>query len=77
MRKSTDVIKTIEHELGLSHKKHTTDDMLFTLEQVACIGACGLAPVITVNEDVHGTMTSDKAIEIISEIKRKEAAGDA
>jgi NADH-quinone oxidoreductase subunit E len=74
VRKSTEIIKTLENELGLSEKKHTSDDMLFTLETVACLGACGLAPVIVVNEDVHGTMTRDKTIALIKKIREEEAA---
>jgi NADH-quinone oxidoreductase subunit E len=48
--------------------------MLFTLETVACLGACGLAPVIVVNEDVYGGMTKDKTIELIDNIRKGEAA---
>jgi len=74
VRKSTDIIKTLENELGLSEKKQTSDDMLFTLETVACLGACGLAPVIVVNEDVHGAMTKEKTIELLKSIREEEAA---
>jgi len=74
VRKSTDIIRTLENELGLSEKKQTSDDMMFTLETVACLGACGLAPVIVVNEDVHGGMTKDKTIELLKKIREEEAA---
>jgi NADH-quinone oxidoreductase subunit E len=74
VRKSTDIIKTLKKELGLSNDKHTSDDMLFTLETVACLGACGLAPVIVVNEDVHGAMTKEKTAELVKKIKEEEAA---
>jgi len=74
VRKSSDIIKTIEDELGLSDNRNTTDDMVFTLETVACLGACGLAPVIVVNEDVYGAMTKEKTIELIQKIKEEEAA---
>ena len=74
VRKSTDIIKTLEKELGLSEKKQTSDDMMFTLETVACLGACGLAPVIVVNEDVYGAMTKEKTIELIKNIREEEAA---
>ncbi len=47
----------------------TTEDGLFTLEEVRCIGCCGLAPVLTVNEDVHGLMTKKKVPEIINHYK--------
>ena len=56
-------------ELGLSHKKHTTDDMLFTVETVSCLGACGLAPTLTVNNEVHPSMTPEKALELITELR--------
>jgi len=74
VRKSSDIIKTIEDELGLSDNRNTTDDMVFTLETVACLGACGLAPVIVVNEDVYGAMTKEKTIELIQKIREEEAA---
>ena len=73
VRKSTDILKTLENELGLTAEKKTSDDMLFTLETVACLGACGLAPVIVVNEDVHGAMTKEKTIELIRNIREGEA----
>ena len=61
--------------LGLSETKHNSDDMLFTLETVSCLGACGLAPVCTVNDKVHAAMTPEKARELISEL-REEAANE-
>ena len=76
VRKSSDIIKTLETELGFSGKKKTSDDMLFTLETVACLGACGLAPVVVVNEDVHGGMTKEKTIELIKKIREEEAADE-
>ena len=56
-------------ELGLSKNKATTDDMLFTLETVSCLGACGLAPVLTVNDKVYPAMTPDKASELIHALR--------
>ena len=61
-------------ELGLTHKKHTTDDMMFTIEIVSCLGACGLAPVMTINDEVHPKMTPDDAVEIIRNLKKGGAA---
>ena len=57
--------------LGLSKKKHTTDDMMFTVETVSCLGACGLAPTMMVNEDVHPSMTPEKALALIEELRGK------
>ena len=57
--------------LGLSPKKHTTDDMLFTVETVSCLGACGLAPAITINDQVYGKLTPDRVKELIEELRRE------
>ena len=69
VRKSTPVKEALMKELGLSNKKHTTDDMLFTVETVSCLGACGLAPTLTVNDEVHPKMTPEKAIELLNELR--------
>jgi NADH-quinone oxidoreductase subunit E len=74
VKKSEDIIKTLQTTLKLSESKKTSDDMLFTLETVACLGACGLAPVVVVNEDVYGSMNRDKVIELINKIRKEEAA---
>jgi NADH-quinone oxidoreductase subunit E len=42
--------------------------MLFTLETVSCLGACGLAPAVVINDDVHGMMTPETTIELIDKI---------
>jgi NADH-quinone oxidoreductase subunit E len=72
VKKSGDIIDTFRKELGLTAEKITSDDMLFTLEVVACIGACGLAPVIMSNEDVYAAMTVEKTVELVEKL-RKEA----
>lgn len=43
----------------------STEDLRYTLETVACLGACGLAPVMMVNDDTHGRLTPDKAVAIV------------
>ena len=45
------------------------------MELVSCLGACGLAPVMVVNDKVHGQMTVDKALDLIREIKAVEEGG--
>ena len=72
VRKSVPILNAIYKELGLSDKKHTTDDLLFTVETVSCLGACGLAPVITINDHVHPKMTPESAVELIKNIKKEE-----
>jgi NADH:ubiquinone oxidoreductase subunit E len=54
------VITNLKRELHLTDEQNTTDDMKFTLEQVACVGACSIAPVVIINKKVHGKMTTDK-----------------
>ena len=72
VKKSEDIIKQIQADLGLDAKKHTSDDMLFTLEVVACIGACGIAPVLTIGEDVYPVMTKEKMADALKVIIEKE-----
>ncbi len=50
----------------------TTDDRLFTLESVACLGCCSLAPVMMVGEETFGKLTGAKAVKIIKNIRKKE-----
>ena len=69
---SANIKEALDKMLSLSETKNTTDDMLFTVETVSCLGACGLAPVITINEKVHGQMTPEKAEKLIEEITTKE-----
>jgi len=58
----------IEETLGIPSGE-TTEDLRFTLEEVACIGACALAPVIMVNDDPHGRLTPDKVKDILDSYK--------
>jgi len=58
----------------VSEKRPTTADQMFTVETVACLGACGLAPVLVVDEEVHGPITPERAISIVDEIAAKEVA---
>ena len=72
VRKSIPVLEKIRSELGLSESKKTTDDLNFTVETVSCLGACGLAPVMMVNETVYSAMTPDKVKEVLASIKEAE-----
>ncbi|MEJ2057974.1 MAG: NAD(P)H-dependent oxidoreductase subunit E [Desulfofustis sp.] len=60
------VIETLEPMLGIKSGE-TTEDGLFTIEEVRCIGCCGLAPVLTVNEDVHGLVTKKTVTDIVKQ----------
>ncbi len=72
VRGSSVLQEALEKKLGFSKDKTTTDDLLFTLEMVSCLGACGLAPVMMVNDQVYGQVTAQMVDEIIDEIIKKE-----
>ena len=74
VRKSQPIYDAIHDYLGLTGKKKTSADGLFTLETVACLGACGLAPVMTVNGEVHAQMTPEAALRLLEDIRKEEAA---
>jgi len=62
---------TLKDRLGIGHAE-TTEDLKFTAEYVACIGACGMAPVIMVNDGTYGSMTVQKMDEVIAKYKAME-----
>jgi NADH:ubiquinone oxidoreductase 24 kD subunit len=72
VRKSIPVLEALRKELKLSEAKITTDDLMFTVETVSCLGACGLAPAITINDKVHGTMTPEKALALLNTLKEEK-----
>lgn len=72
VRGSSAVITALRERLGLSDKKITTDDMLITFETVSCLGACGLAPVLVVDDEVHGQVSPEQALQYVEEILKKE-----
>jgi NADH-quinone oxidoreductase subunit E len=51
----------------------TTEDGVFTLETVACLGCCSLAPVMMIGNETYGKLTGKKAVDIVKEIRRKES----
>jgi len=65
------VSAAISAHLGIENGE-TTEDGLFTLEHVACLGCCSLAPVIMINGEAHGNLTPEKAIAILQDIREKE-----
>lgn len=72
VKKSIPILNALRSELCLSSSKHTTDDFIFTLEMVVCLGACGLAPVMTVNNKVYAKVTPESAITVIKAIRESE-----
>ncbi|WP_027398112.1 NADH-quinone oxidoreductase subunit NuoE family protein [Anaerovorax odorimutans] len=72
VRKSIPILDALRKELKLYEGKNTTDDLKFTVETVSCLGACGLAPVITVNDKVYAAMTPEKAVKLLNELRNGE-----
>lgn len=71
VRGSMPVLNAIKARLDLKDGQMTTNDGLFSLETVSCLGACGLAPVVVINGKVYPQMTSD-AIKIVLDTLLKE-----
>ena len=65
------ISSAITQYLGIKNGE-TTEDGLFTLEPVACLGCCSLAPVIMINGEAYGNLTPEKAIAILKDIREKE-----
>ena len=63
----------IKQELQIEDGE-TTKDGLFTLKNVACLGCCSLSPVMMINDETYGSLTPDKAISILNELKAKAEA---
>ena len=76
VRKSGLIYDAVYEYLGLSGKKKTSDDGLFTLETVACLGACGLAPVMTIDGEVHAKMDPETALALLEDIRAREGAAN-
>jgi NADH-quinone oxidoreductase subunit E len=72
VKKSMDLHAALCDKLNLGEKQETTADMLFTLETVNCLGACGLAPAMVINDEAYGQLTPDRATAIIDEIIKGE-----
>ena len=73
VRNSVPIIEALRKKLALTEEKNTSDDMMFTIETVSCLGACGLAPVVVINEEVHSLMNPEKAEKVIDELIKEES----
>ena len=71
VRHSVPILEALRKELGLSETKKTTDDLMFTVETVACLGACSSAPAITLNDEIHPTMTPESAVALVKSLKER------
>jgi len=72
VKASIPILEALRKRLGVTQENPTTGDMLFTVETVSCLGACGLAPVLVINDEVHGQVTPEHALELLEKIIEKE-----
>lgn len=70
---SLEILESLKKKLGIKEDE-STDDGLFTLQTVACMGACSLAPVVVVNDHTYGRMTPDKTAGIIDQLQTESKA---
>ena len=72
VRKSADIQQAFYDSTGMTPDDSMSADGLFSIERVACLGACGLAPVCMVNDIVHAQMTPKEARRLIAELREAE-----
>lgn len=70
---ASSILGTLERSMNMPKGEHTTEDMLFTIEKLSCVGACGLAPVLVVNGEVYGQVTTEQAAKLVLDVKKAEA----
>ena len=66
VRGASRVFERMQEEIGVGDGE-TTEDLRFTLETVACLGCCGLSPVVMINDDTHGRLEPDKLRSIVNQ----------
>jgi NADH-quinone oxidoreductase subunit E len=71
VQNATALSEAVEDALGIKDGE-TTEDRLFTLESVACLGCCSLAPVMMIGDETYAKLTGNQAVKIVKEIKIKE-----
>jgi len=68
------LVEQLERDLDVA-AGGTTQDMMFTIEEVNCVGACALGPLVIINGDYHGNMTSSGLQKVVKQIKKTEEKG--
>jgi len=71
VRGNKTIIDAIRNKVGLKSGERTTKDMRFTLETVSCLGACGLAPAVVIDDKIYGNMTPDKVVAAINDLEKE------
>jgi len=70
LRGGYDLYDKVKEKLGIENMQ-VTDDKIFSLEEVECMGSCGTAPMIAVNEDYYENLTKEKVVDILDSLKNK------
>ncbi len=68
------LVEELERDLDIPSGQ-TTEDLMFTIEEVNCVGACALGPLVIIDGEYHGTMTSDRLGKVVKKMKKAEAKG--
>ena len=66
------LVEELERDLDIPSGQ-TTEDLLFTIEEVNCVGACALGPLVIIDGEYHGTMTSDRVGKVVKKMRKAEA----
>ena len=72
VRKSVPILEEFRKTLGVTQEKPTSDDMLFTVETVSCLGACGLAPAMSIDDQVYKQVNPDRLEQILERYYEEE-----
>jgi NADH-quinone oxidoreductase subunit E len=72
VRGASRLVEELERDLDIPSGQ-TTEDLLFTIEEVNCVGACALGPLVIIDGDYHGTMTSDRLGKVVKKMRKAEA----
>lgn len=72
VRGSKSIFEAIRKKLNLLQGETSTDDGLFTVEVLSCVGACGLAPVVSIGDKMHGQLTAEAMNIILDELIKQE-----
>lgn len=74
VRGATRLVEELERDLDIP-SGGTTEDLMFTIEEVNCVGACALGPLVIIDGDYHGNMTSNRLQKVVKKIHKAEVKG--
>ncbi len=74
VRGAPKIISSLKEALKLKGDQDTTSDNQFTLECVNCVGACSIAPVVSINDEIHGKQSPAKIVKAVEALKKTEKA---